>query len=222
MRLILALITGLTVAHATPALSKGRKARVVGSSGKVVAADTANDTGNSLATDNANQVVASRPSHQSMETRPKRYITDGGNPAPGRILVTPMVGTYALSGLEMGVKGSLRILDHGFVPALNNSVSVEAEVFKGTWHGPFGKNESMFYGALGRWDFHLAPKWTAYGAAGLLQERRQTVADYDVDEVTTELNIQVGGMMIMTDNFRLRAEWDYAHASLRFGAVLAL
>lgn len=151
-----------------------------------------------------------------------KFITDGGNPAPGTLLISPMIGQYALTGFEAGLKVSLQVAKHAFIPALNNSISAEAEVFQGTWNGFFGQSKSLFFGGSGRWDFHLAPKWTAYGAAGLQIEQKQTIADYEVNEREINPNLQIGGMVIMSDNFRLRAEYDYAHGSYRFGLVCAL
>ena len=133
-----------------------------------------------------------------------------------------MIGQYALTGFEAGLKVSLQVAKHAFIPALNNSISAEAEVFQGTWNGFFGQSKSLFFGGSGRWDFHLAPKWTAYGAAGLQVEQKQTIADYEVNEREINPNLQIGGMVIMSDNFRLRAEYDYGHGSYRFGLVCAL
>jgi hypothetical protein len=231
-----ALALGALLLQSTPALCAAKpKVRVVPSPSVPTSAspsrrstpsrapaspDSSTELSYSYASPSTTAGASASPSTSST-LRPKRYITDG-NPAPGRFLISPMVGNYALSGFEYGVKASGRILDRGFVPALNNSVSLEGEVFKGTWHGFWGKSESLYVAALGRWDFHLHPSWTVYGAAGILHERMQTVADIPVDDTETELDVQVGGMFVITDNVRLRAEWDESRASFRFGGVVAL
>ncbi len=173
----------------------------------------------------ANESSSSTLNNQTVRKSPEanyKYIAYGGNPAPGVILISPMVGQYALTGFEAGLKVSLQVAKHAFIPALNNSVSVEAEVFQGTWNGFFGQSKSLFFGGSGRWDFHLAPKWTAYAAAGLQIEQKQTIADYEVNEREINPNIQIGGMFVISDSFRLRAEYDYGHGSYRFGLVGAL
>ena len=173
----------------------------------------------------ANESSSTTLNNQTVKRSPSgtyKFITDGGNPSPGTLLISPMVGQYALTGFEAGLKVSLQVAKHAFIHALNNSVSVEAEVFQGTWNGFFGQSKSLFFGGGGRWDFHLAPKWTAYGTAGLQIEQKQTIADYEVNERELNPNLQIGGMLIMNENFRFRAEYDYSHGSYRFGLVCAL
>lgn len=217
MRYLSVILLAAGLLQATPALSKSskRKPRVVKvtPTGEASAAEPARVE--PRAARNAPAMTVEAPSS-------RRFVTDGGNPAPGRVLLSPMFGGYAISGIEYGAKLSVQVLDHGFVPALNNSVSVEAGAFKGTWHGFFGKSESLFYTATGRWDFHLHPSWTVFGGAGLLYEKVLTIADIPQDEVEIEPTLVTGGMLVLTDNLRLRAEFDSASASYRFGVVAAL
>lgn len=222
MRSLSILVLGFSLLQASPALARKRqKVHVVtvqpstsATGGEAQPEVKVEREGRLASTDTS-------PASTSMGTRPKRYITDG-RPANGNILISPMIGNFAFTGTEYGVKASVRILDRGFVPALNNSVSVEGEVFKATWRTFWGESQSTLYGVTGRWDFHLHPQWTVYGAAGLIQEHQQTIADIPVEDSNTAVTIQVGGMMVLTDNFRLRAEWDDLHGAARFGAVLAL
>ncbi len=216
------LLTAVCVFSSIPALA-GTKIQVT--KGKLTSSATRPSENRATKDLAANESSSSTLSNQTVWKSPEanyKYITDGGNPAPGAILISPMVGQYALTGFEVGLKVSMQVAKHAFIPALNNSVSVEAEAFQGTWNGFFGQSKSLYFGGSGRWDFHLAPKWTAYGAAGLQVEQKQTIADYEVNEREINPNIQIGGMFVISENFRLRAEYDYAHGSYRFGLVGAL
>jgi hypothetical protein len=90
--------------------------------------------------------------------RSRGMIRRVGEPPVENITVTPMIGPSAALNVEVGVKGSYRVADRGFIPVINNSVAIEGGVFVGPKH--------LVIEPLLRWDFHVHPEWTVYPSAG--------------------------------------------------------
>lgn len=138
----------------------------------------------------------------------------------GDVDISPMLGTYALIGLQYGAKGAYRVVPKGFISALNDSVSVDLGLFQGSWLAL----EETYATASMRWDFHVSRRWTVFGAPGLYA-RKTTVKAWD-DEITTttssSIAFQAGGFLHFTDALAMRLEWDTGDAALRVGGTLKM
>ena len=158
------------------------------------------------------------------------YITDGGNPPTGVIMLSPMIGHYALTGMEYGVKGAVRVVPHGFISALNNSISAEVSVFRGEWKGvgifvPDWVEKELYLAGVGRWDFHVHRVWTVYGAAGLGYNRTLNYKELgrsSSEASTLGATLQVGGIANVSEVLSIRAEYDTMRSGLRIGVALRL
>jgi hypothetical protein len=141
------------------------------------------------------------------------YIRQIGAVPKGETSVTPMVGIGA-DGAELGVKGGYRLSDNGFVPVINNSVSIEGACFL----SEIGDGTMLAIAPLLRWDFHLHPQWTAYASGGL-EVRFATGGDRDDNRRSSGSRVDIagGGVWHMNPDFDLRGEVDLAHDSLRAG-----
>lgn len=147
----------------------------------------------------------------------KAFITQPGNIPPGDIQLTPFLGLGFDNFVEVGFVGSWLVVPHGFIPPLNNSIHAEGAVF----HDLAGRDPTGFVGGRMRWDFHLHPKWTAYGAPGF------GVRFGDADRHTgLQVTGVVGGFFHMSPTLSLRAESDvimaYRHSGVRGGLTFHL
>lgn len=130
-------------------------------------------------------------------------------------VVSPMIGMSRLLlpvPDQVGAKVSIEVAPNGFIRALNDSVSAEAGGFIGRYLG-----DPVLYmiGSM-RWDFHLHPDWTVFGAPGLAIRR---ISDDDDDEVFPIVSMAVGGFYNFQDNLALRAEVDLFDFVPRFGVA---
>jgi hypothetical protein len=142
------------------------------------------------------------------------FIRQAGNIPKGQTSVSPLAGVGFDNFVELGVAVSFLIVPHGFVPPINNSVHGEAVAF----FDVAGRDPTGFVGGRMRWDFHLHPKWSAFGAPGF------GVRFGDDDRHTgAELTGVVGGFFHIDDAISLRAETDvvhvFDHAGLRGGVT---
>jgi hypothetical protein len=83
---------------------------------------------------------------------------------------------YAGNGLGLGARGSVVIVDNGFVPSINNSVAISFGIdwlrygdcyyYRGP--GRYGCGASFFlFPVAMQWNFWLTPKWSVFGEPGL-------------------------------------------------------
>ena len=153
-------------------------------------------------------------------TRSTKLIRQNGNPTGGRIDLTPYVGSYVLIGFETGVMGGHRILPKGFIPMINNSISVEAGMHYARWSilGLGGSRFAMT-GDM-RWDFHVHPTWTPYAAAGLVLERRWIESSTLVSNSFTP-QIKVGTFLHLSNQFGMRFEFAPSMGSHRVGVTFS-
>jgi opacity protein-like surface antigen len=104
-------------------------------------------------------VVANESAGQSYTGEPWKGRPDSSQFSVGALTGLGTVGTsggYALLGTA-----SKKIIQNGFVPDINNSVSVELEF------GPlFTHGTNWAYSAHLRWDFQRDDEWTLYALAG--------------------------------------------------------
>ncbi|MCA2959525.1 MAG: hypothetical protein IOD12_04685 [Silvanigrellales bacterium] len=147
----------------------------------------------------------------------KAFITQPGNIPAGRIQLSPFLGLGFNNFVEAGLVGSWLVVSHGFIPALNNSVHAEGAVFQDL----AGRHRTGSLGGRMRWDFHLLPNWTAYGAPGFAVR----FGDSDV-HTGPEITGVVGGFFHMSPSLSLRAETDvighYGHTGVRGGVTFHL
>lgn len=147
----------------------------------------------------------------------KPFITQAGQIPAGDLQLSPLLGAGYDNFVEVGFVASWLVVPHGFIPPLNNSVHAEAAVFQDV----AGRDPTGSVGGRMRWDFHLHPKWTAYGAPGF------AIRFGDKDRHTgLQITGVVGGFFHMTPKISLRAESDaivhYDHAGLRGGITFHL
>ena len=139
--------------------------------------------------------------------RPRPLIARPGEAPAEHITVTPMIGPSAYNDIEIGAKASYRIADHGFIPAINNSVAVEGGVFLGFRH--------FVIEPLLRWDFHLHPEWTVYPAVGAAF----VLGEFGKDGIFPG-TVAVGGFWRpQGGRWVIRGEADWILGSLRAGPV---
>jgi opacity protein-like surface antigen len=144
------------------------------------------------------------------------FLRQNGHPSGGRIEVTPLIGTYNLIGYDVGVMGAFRILDKGFIPMLNNSISIEAGLDFASWTLYSYTHRVVSLTADGRWDFHLSRLWTVYAASGLAIRRQWTSwknEDSSGESAATNnlgIHVRAGGAMHFSDKFALRLDYDAA------------
>jgi hypothetical protein len=130
-------------------------------------------------------------------------IRQAGHPPEGENDVTGYVGTVAATGVGIGVLAAHRIHSNAFIPKLNNSLSAEIGLMLG--NNCFGHSCRDVSGHL-RWDFHVHPKWTAYGAGGI-DIGNSTVFSHDDDAPILAPDVKVGAFYRMDRDWILRLEF---------------
>lgn len=139
------------------------------------------------------------------------WIRTPGGTRPDDMTVAPMVGMSAHHGLEAGAKADFLLANPGFIPMLNNSVSLEASVFVAQRHG-------VFVAPNLRWDFHLHPQWTVFGVGGI----EANLASDDKEEDVALVLAAGAFWRVPGKSFLIRGEIDAAHAAARIGPVFPL
>lgn len=136
------------------------------------------------------------------------YIRTPGGTQAHDFSAAPMVGISGHHGIEIGAKGDFLLVNPGFIPMLNNSVYLEGSVFLAARHG-------FFVAPALRWDFHIHPQWTVYGAGGI--EANLNGEEHDDD---ASILFAAGALWrIPGKGFLLRGEVDAAHGAARVGPV---
>ena len=151
---------------------------------------------------------------RSGRTVEEHFLKSDDSPMADTV-ISPMIGVSRLLlpvPDQVGAKISIELVPNGFIRALNDSVSAEAGGFFGRYLG-----DPVLYLIGGmRWDFHLHPEWTVFGAPGLAIRR---IADDDDDEALPLVSMAVGGFYNFQDNLALRAEVDLFDFVPRFGVA---
>lgn len=81
-------------------------------------------------------------------------------------------GRYGGAGFGAGVRGTVVIVDNGFVPSINNSVGITFGLdflhYDGCYYAGYGcsANALLFPVAM-QWNFWLTPQWSVFGEPGL-------------------------------------------------------
>jgi hypothetical protein len=129
-------------------------------------------------------------------------------------MVSPMIGVFPFAAVEIGAKGSHEFVPDGFIEALNDSVSGEVSFFYGKYRG----DTSSYFSGNMRWDFHLVPEWTVFGAPGLSVRHR----DGEDNDGIPRVSFQVGGFWNIQPNLALRADIDVEDINPRVGVSFRL
>jgi opacity protein-like surface antigen len=106
-----------------------------------------------------------------------------------------------------------RIIDHGFVPGINNSVYIEGEL------GPVfaAGNTAWFYSAHLRWDFTLNSDWIFYALGGVAgSDQGSGLGNHTVFYP----RIGAGAIMNLTELVGVRLE--ISHELIVLGAMIRL
>lgn len=162
----------------------------------------------------ASPAVTAEASGGNMTIR-KNFLNSNESTAQ-TVTVTPMAGTYALIGGQVGIKGSVQILDDGFIGPLNDSVSVEVGYFRGSWLDL----QLQSFEATMRWDFHLLPAWAVYGAPGFAFEKQWVYINDKKYE--PEMRFTIGTSYAFANNFAVRGEYDVFATALRGGVTFKM
>jgi hypothetical protein len=153
----------------------------------------------------------------SFEAEPHLLLGLWGVPGPGG-------GT----GLGVGFRGSIPIVDNGFVDTINNSVAISfgldwvhydvdnwcARYWRGPVYCGYGDNFSIFWlPVMMQWNFYLTQHWSVFGEPGLAL---QVNDDHYNDNFDIDLALYVGGRYHFSDaaGLTLRLGWPGA---LTFG-----
>lgn len=150
-------------------------------------------------------------SHSTVLAKP--FITERGAIPKGRFYLTPLLGLTSHNVPELGLLGSFVIVENGFVPPINNSVSLEGGIFQDiTDVNPVGSVVARM-----RWDFHPHPQWT-----GFVAPETAVYFGKHPDFRPFQINLILGGFFHISDTISLRAELDNGlnrfHDALRVGA----
>ncbi len=111
------------------------------------------------------------------QTRSGAFIKHGQPPEQKFDLsfLTGNAGFFAFDTYDIGARFGFRVMSPGFIPRLNNSVSVEVGTFlfrETTQDHRIGYRSEYYHASYiaipvqMRWDFHVHPRWTAFGMAG--------------------------------------------------------
>jgi hypothetical protein len=143
-------------------------------------------------------------------------------PPPGDLMLTPMAGFNFLLDTSFGARASYRILDNGFIKAINNSVNIEASAM---YHKDnielFGLIRSGIYYTGGlRWDFHVGRNWTVFASPdiGIFVPS----ADSFVTETSFAYGANAGGMWHMGRALALRLEYASIAGSYMLGLAIKI
>ena len=155
---------------------------------------------------------------------PKSYIATPGHPPAGDLNLTAYLGLSPFGNLGVGGKGSLRILENGFIPPINNSVAIEAGIFRGRYREYYIFDDAYYsrtYVTVGmRWDFHLAKAWTVYG---LLESGVYLSSNHDIDDNSDLLlNPAVGAFYHFSPNLALRMEYSELTQTSNIGVTFKI
>ncbi|MCX6125798.1 MAG: hypothetical protein NTV34_13780 [Proteobacteria bacterium] len=149
------------------------------------------------------------------------YIRQTGASQRGEFDVTPFIGSIPGRGFSLGVLGGYRFVQSGFISTLNNSVSAEAGLTLGNSCLSSRCHDVFIVSGNMRWDFHVHPKWTVYGAPGLALG---TASSLDSSSVRTGLFLdpKVGAFFWLSKRNALRFEHDVNFESHRVGITLLI
>ena len=174
---------------------------------------------NAGAADDQSTSTSAYNSGSKDNTRP--YIRQTGANPRGEFDVTPFVGSVRGRGFSLGVLGGYRFVQNGFISTLNNSVSAEAGLTLGNSCLSSRCHDVFIVSGNMRWDFHVHPKWTVYGAPGLALG---TASSWDSPNARTGLFLapKVGAFFWLSDRNALRFEHDVNFESHRFGVTFII
>jgi len=218
MRRILISLSAVAAFLATPLLATAEEAAAA-------SADTA--ASSSSAESSSSSSASSGSSDMSGGMRDGGGLFDTADShsqhAISAFLITPYDKGF---GLGLALRYTLPIVPGGFIPKLNDDLSLELGAdFSYSWWGTFG----VTYGYLNlvipaveaRWSFHFTRRWEAYGKVGVgFQYRHFTNYNYRYSAVDyLYFNAAVGGLMHLSDLLAIRAEIGYG--GLRVGVGLS-
>jgi len=101
-------------------------------------------------------------------------------PPKGNVEVTAFAGTGFVD-VGAGMNVLVRIIDHGFIKSINNSVAIEGGYnFDKSTMSVFGVSHTTHsFGGGPRWQFHVAKPFTAFAGIDLGMENRSIAYDDD-------------------------------------------
>lgn len=156
---------------------------------------------------------------QESYTKSRPLIRQPGHAPAGDLDITAYLTSVTFYGAGIGGMAGYRIIKHGFIPPINNSVSLEGGLMLITSCG-FGS--CMVWSGDMRWDFHVHPLWTVYGAAGLniIQLESSSRGHYFGTDV--DLDSKLGAFFRFNKDLLLRLEYAPAVYSHRVGLTWVL
>lgn len=153
------------------------------------------------------------------EPQQSRYfIKQVGNMPQGDIDLTTYIGSAGVNGFGLGVLGGMRLTRNGFISKLNNSVSAEGGVFYGSncW-----RHSCYSITGHARWDFHIHPMWTAYGAGGFSLGNASVFSNHN-DTPVFSPDTKIGAFLRASQDIIIRLEFVPFLFSHRVGVTWIL
>jgi len=136
------------------------------------------------------------------------------------VTLAPIAGlVYSHSGLALGVRLGIPIIHNGFIPTLNNSVSINFGV--DTYFTPV-HNDLLFalsFPITLHWEFYFNSRWSAFGELGanIYLDAAFLKGGQFLFAPDRWLFFAFGGKMHFSDNFGLVLRVGYPYVS--FGVV---
>lgn len=142
-------------------------------------------------------------------SRVRQHFIESNTSPRADWVVSPMVGVFPFAAVELGGKVSHEFVPDGFIDAINDSISGEASLFVGKYRG----DSSSYIAGNMRWDFHLVPEWTVFGAPGISVRQ----VEGEDNDTFPRVSFQLGGFWNIQPNLALRADVDLEDVNPRGG-----
>jgi hypothetical protein len=165
------------------------------------------------------------------QARSGAFIKHGQAPAQAFDLsfLAGNAGIFDLGTYDIGARFGFRVMSPGFIPRLNNSVSVEigtfifSETIQDHQIGHRSEDYHASYITIPvqmRWDFHVHPRWTAFGMAGataLFLQHDDWNSNTTIsapDTFRARPSIGIGAFFQLNDNGAIRMEVEPSFPAL--------
>lgn len=123
-------------------------------------------------------------------------IMQTNQPPAGNSEITPMIGHEGSHAINGGARYNYRLLRHGFIKPINNSVALD---FGGFLQHDFNDGVDVILSGGMRWDFHVSDDWSVF-----------PLFELQVRLVSGRLvpNVAAGGLYHVDDYNAIRLQLD--------------
>ncbi len=144
------------------------------------------------------------------EEKSSQPFQDGSLPAQKQNLFLGF-GLGYWNNISIHGRYSYRILDQGFLPDINNSISLEGGLGS-TYYGNIAAGTNVVgltFVAVARWDLQYDPTWIFFGNVGLSYTAVINASTSDVRGGGFFPALGIGAMYNMQPEWALRADFSY-------------